>query len=72
MCYFFVILVSNLLYQISTCTGFAALLANNKYTKGYATTGVVATVDARHGFLLPNGIGDLQKAERYVLLVIGT
>ena len=50
--------------QISTCTGFAALLVNNKYTKGYATTGVVAAVDARHGFLLPNGIGDLQKAER--------
>lgn len=57
-----------ILGQASTCTGFAALLANNKYTKGYATTGVVAAIDARHGFLLPNGMGDLQKAERYVVM----
>ncbi|KAI0069364.1 hypothetical protein K474DRAFT_1610556, partial [Panus rudis PR-1116 ss-1] len=52
--------------QMSTCTGFAALLsANTKYSKGYATTGVGMAVCARHGFVLPNGVGDLQKGERY-------
>ncbi|KAI0703791.1 hypothetical protein BC835DRAFT_1230192, partial [Cytidiella melzeri] len=52
--------------EISTCTGFAALMsANSKFTKGYATSGVIVAIDARHGFVLPNGIGDLQKGERY-------
>lgn len=52
--------------QISTCTGFAALMhANTRFYKGYATTGVAMAIDARHGFVLPNGIGDLQKGERY-------
>ena len=52
-------------WQISTCTGFAALArANTKWQKGYATTGVGIAVDARHGFVLPNGVGDLQKGER--------
>lgn len=36
----------------------------NKAFKGYATTGCVMALDARHGFVLPNGIGDLQKGER--------
>ncbi|KAI0691764.1 hypothetical protein BC835DRAFT_1256150, partial [Cytidiella melzeri] len=39
--------------------------ANNKFTKGYSTSGVVLAIDARHGFVLPHGIGDLQKGERY-------
>ncbi|KAI0772180.1 hypothetical protein BC629DRAFT_1595397 [Irpex lacteus] len=52
--------------DISTCTGFAALMhANTKFSKGYATTGVAMVVCARHGFVLPNGIGDLQKGERF-------
>ena len=51
-------------YQISTCTGFAALMNANKSMRGYATSGVAMAIDARHGFILPNGVGDLQKGER--------
>ena len=51
--------------QISTCTGFAAIAkANTRYSKGYATTGVVMMVCARHGMIQPNSVGDLQKGER--------
>ena len=42
--------------------------ANSKFTKGYATSGVVLAIDARHGFILPQGVGDLQKGERYVVI----
>ena len=38
--------------------------ANTKFNRGYATTGVVMAVCARHGFILANGVGDLQKGER--------
>ena len=52
---------------MSTCTGFAAIAqANTKFAKGYAVTGVGMVVCARHGMILPNAIGDLQKGERYV------
>ena len=52
--------------QMSTCSGLAALdHANNKYSKGYATTGIVCTT-CRHEFLLPEGAGPLQKGERLV------
>ncbi|KAI0070972.1 hypothetical protein K474DRAFT_1561156, partial [Panus rudis PR-1116 ss-1] len=52
--------------DMSSCAGFAALTqANTKYSKGYATTGVGMAIDARHGFVLRNGVGDLQKGERY-------
>ncbi|GJF00735.1 CxC2 domain-containing protein [Phanerochaete sordida] len=52
--------------DISTCTGFAAMAhANTKFNKGYATTGVGLVLCARHGFIQPNGVGDLQKGERY-------
>ena len=58
---------SDLAVQISTCTGFAAIAqANTKYSKGYATTGVGMAICARHGMILPNAVGDLQKGERYV------
>ncbi|GJF00762.1 CxC2 domain-containing protein [Phanerochaete sordida] len=51
--------------DISTCTGFAALMhANTRFHKGYATTGVAMAIDSRHGFMLPNAVGDLQKGER--------
>ena len=43
------------------------MAANSKFTKGYATSGVVTAIDARHGFILPHGVGDLQKGERYVI-----
>ncbi|KAJ7797560.1 hypothetical protein B0H14DRAFT_3493624 [Mycena olivaceomarginata] len=52
--------------EMSTCSGLAALdYANNKFSRGYAATGVGMGVCARHEFVLPNGVGDLQKGERY-------
>ncbi|KAI0039084.1 hypothetical protein FA95DRAFT_1657962 [Auriscalpium vulgare] len=52
--------------EISGCSRFAALTAANlKSTKGLRVTGVGAIFDARHDFWLPNGLGDLQKGERY-------
>ncbi|OJT12474.1 hypothetical protein TRAPUB_10982 [Trametes pubescens] len=53
--------------EMSSCTGFSAIdHANNKFSKGYAATGVGAVVCARHEFWLALGMGDLQKGERYV------
>ncbi|KAJ7059357.1 hypothetical protein C8F01DRAFT_1255058 [Mycena amicta] len=52
--------------EMSTCTGLAALeYANTKYSKGYSATGVGMGVCARHEFVLPTSVGDLQKGERY-------
>ncbi|KAJ7216669.1 hypothetical protein GGX14DRAFT_359106 [Mycena pura] len=52
--------------EMSTCTGLAALdYANTKFSRGYATTGVGMGICARHEFVQPNGVGDLQKGERY-------
>ncbi|KAF7327519.1 hypothetical protein MKEN_00330800 [Mycena kentingensis (nom. inval.)] len=52
--------------EISTCTGLAALdHANTKFARGYSATGVGAGICARHEFVLPNGVGDLQRGERY-------
>src|SRR6201995_2022091 len=54
---------------MSTCTGLAALdYANTKFLRGYATTGVAMGICARHEFVQPNGVGDLQKGERCVNL----
>jgi hypothetical protein len=51
---------------MSTCSGLSALdHANSKYTKGYATSGIVCTT-CRHEFILPEGAGPLQKGERLV------
>ncbi|KAJ7871168.1 hypothetical protein B0H14DRAFT_3439622 [Mycena olivaceomarginata] len=53
--------------EMSTCSGLAALdHANTKFARGYAATGVGMGVCARHEFVQPNGVGDLQKGERYV------
>lgn len=51
----------------STCdSSFAAIeRANSRFNRGYAVTGVVAAIDSRHGFVLPNGVADLQKGEHY-------
>ncbi|THU99828.1 hypothetical protein K435DRAFT_601418, partial [Dendrothele bispora CBS 962.96] len=52
---------------ISTCTGLAALdHANTKFHEGYAETGKVAGLCARHEILLKNGMGATQVGERYV------
>lgn len=54
--------------QISTCAGFAAIhLANLKGIKGHRTSGVGGVCCARHGCWRPNGLGDLQVGERYVV-----
>jgi hypothetical protein len=54
---------------MSTCSGLAALdHANSKFSRGYATTGVGVAMCARHEFIQKNGVGDLQKGERYVFL----
>ncbi|KAF7317461.1 CxC2 domain-containing protein [Mycena chlorophos] len=52
--------------EMSTCSGLAALdHANTKFSRGYSTTGVAMCICARHEFVLPNGVGDLQRGERY-------
>ncbi|KAJ7024475.1 hypothetical protein C8F04DRAFT_1192393 [Mycena alexandri] len=52
--------------EISTCSGLAALdYANTKFSRGYSSTGVGMGVCARHEFVQPNGVVDLQKGERY-------
>ncbi|KAJ7800235.1 hypothetical protein B0H14DRAFT_2387450 [Mycena olivaceomarginata] len=52
--------------EMSTCSGLAALdYANTKFSRGYSTTGVGMGVCARHEFVQPTGVGDLQKGERF-------
>lgn len=56
------------LRERSTCdSSFAAIeRANTRMNHGYVVTGVVAAIDSRHGFVLPNGVADLQKGEKSV------
>ncbi|KAJ7858228.1 hypothetical protein B0H14DRAFT_3085090 [Mycena olivaceomarginata] len=52
--------------DISTCIAFAALLQKDtRGTAGLRTSGVGGCVCARHECVLPHGIGDLQKGERF-------
>ncbi|KAJ7036232.1 hypothetical protein C8F04DRAFT_1258078 [Mycena alexandri] len=52
--------------DISTCIAFAALLQKDtRMTTGLRVSGVGGCVCARHECMLPNGLGDLQKGERY-------
>ncbi|KAL1740941.1 hypothetical protein HDZ31DRAFT_67421 [Schizophyllum fasciatum] len=52
--------------DISTCSGFAAIfLANLKRVLGLRTTGVASICCSRHNLIRPNGVGDLQKGERF-------
>ncbi|KAJ7709332.1 hypothetical protein B0H16DRAFT_1745873 [Mycena metata] len=52
--------------EMSTCRGLAALdYANTNFSRGYSVTGVAMGVCARHEFVQPTGVGDLQKGERY-------
>ncbi|KII83451.1 hypothetical protein PLICRDRAFT_58398 [Plicaturopsis crispa FD-325 SS-3] len=52
--------------EISNCVAFAALmLANMKRAKGIASSGVGGVSCGRHELFRPNGLGDLQKGERY-------
>ncbi|KAJ7159910.1 hypothetical protein C8R43DRAFT_1086852 [Mycena crocata] len=53
--------------EMSTCSGLAQLdHANTKFSQGYSSTGVGMGVCARHEFVQPNGVGDLQKGEHYI------
>ncbi|KAJ7188428.1 hypothetical protein C8R46DRAFT_1205581 [Mycena filopes] len=53
--------------DISSCIAFAALLQKDtRATAGLRCTGVGGCVCVRHECVRPNGIGDLQKGERYV------
>ncbi|KAJ7742488.1 hypothetical protein DFH07DRAFT_777724 [Mycena maculata] len=50
----------------STCIAFAALLQKDtRLTTGLRASGVGGCVCARHECVRPNGLGDLQKGERY-------
>ncbi|KAJ7181651.1 hypothetical protein C8R43DRAFT_869903 [Mycena crocata] len=52
--------------EISHCVAFAALWrANNKRSKGLRATGIGSVSCSRHEVFRPNGMGDLQKGERY-------
>ncbi|KAF7311271.1 CxC2 domain-containing protein [Mycena kentingensis (nom. inval.)] len=52
--------------DMSTCIAFAALLQKNtRMTTGLRVSGVGGCVCARHEIVRPNGLGDLQKGERY-------
>ncbi|KAJ7033976.1 hypothetical protein C8F04DRAFT_957029 [Mycena alexandri] len=50
----------------STCIAFTALLQKEtRMTSGLQCSGVGGCVCARHGVIRPQGLGDLQKGERY-------
>ncbi|KAJ3721281.1 hypothetical protein C8R42DRAFT_582431 [Lentinula raphanica] len=52
--------------EMCTCTGLSALdHANTKYSSGYRATGVGMCTCARHEVVMRNGVGDLQRGERY-------
>ncbi|KAJ7476816.1 hypothetical protein B0H11DRAFT_2234793 [Mycena galericulata] len=52
--------------DISTCIAFAALLQKDtRNTTGLRCSGVGGVVCTRHECVRPNGLGDLQKGERY-------
>ncbi|KAJ7884955.1 hypothetical protein B0H13DRAFT_2235322 [Mycena leptocephala] len=52
--------------DVSTCIAFAALMQKDtRLTTGLRCSGVGGVVCARHELVRPQGIGDLQKGERY-------
>ncbi|KAG2096118.1 uncharacterized protein F5147DRAFT_584181 [Suillus discolor] len=58
---------SAVIQERSECVSHDAInLADTKSSKGLAATGVGAVDCARHKFKLPNGVGDLQKGEKYL------
>lgn len=57
--------------QISTCIAFAALMQKDtKLTTGLRSSGVGGCVCARHKCVRANGMGNLQKGERYPIILI--
>lgn len=60
--------ISDLVVQISNCVQFHAINgANTRGARNLASTGVVGVCCGRHEIVRPNGLGDLQKGERYVV-----
>ncbi|KAK7017104.1 hypothetical protein VNI00_018673 [Paramarasmius palmivorus] len=54
--------------ETSTCSGLAAMQqANTKFHRGYATTGAILCLCARHEMVEPNGAVDLNRGERFGL-----
>ncbi|KAJ7938476.1 hypothetical protein B0H13DRAFT_1587566, partial [Mycena leptocephala] len=52
--------------DISSCSGFQAMFqSHQKRDKGLRTTGVGGVTCSRHNMWQPNGMGDLQRGERY-------
>ncbi|KAJ7197993.1 hypothetical protein GGX14DRAFT_374552 [Mycena pura] len=52
--------------DVSTCIAFAALMQKDtRLTTGLRCSGVGGVICARHELVRPQGIGDLQKGERY-------
>ncbi|KAJ7594166.1 hypothetical protein C8J56DRAFT_1043935 [Mycena floridula] len=52
--------------EMNSCTGLSAVdHANTRFSRGYAVTGVGLALCARHEFIGKNGVGDLQKGEKY-------
>lgn len=47
----------------------AIVRAATRTTPGYDVTGAGVVMCSRHGLIQPNGVGDLQKGERYVYSV---
>jgi hypothetical protein len=43
----------------------------NRFSGKLRVTGVGSVICARHQFVLPNAVGDMQKGERYVSLTSG-
>ncbi|TDL13645.1 hypothetical protein BD410DRAFT_735067, partial [Rickenella mellea] len=56
--------------EINTCDSnlHAVDHANTRFSKGYTTTGVGCVVCTRHTLVRKNGVGDLQKGERYATM----
>jgi hypothetical protein len=54
--------------DVSSCSGFQAMFkSHTKRDKGLRTTGVAGVTCARHNMWQPNGMGDLQLGERWVI-----
>ncbi|KAJ7575331.1 hypothetical protein C8J56DRAFT_1007724 [Mycena floridula] len=52
--------------QMNSCTGLSAVdHANTRFSRGYAVTGVGLGLCARHELVAINGVGDIQKGEKY-------
>lgn len=59
--------------QISNCVGFQALLNMlTKKSKGLRATGMAAVSCAHHQMFRPLGLGDLQKGERYIPIMVSS